>query len=404
MRTTPFHARTGPANRTHLWTHWAGYLAAEKYDPSPTYEYFSIRNGVGLFDTSPLFKYRITGPEAESFLAGVLARDIRTCAVGSCQYTIWCDDDGYVLEDGIIMRAAESEYWLTAAEPNLAYFSKLAGGMDVTIDDVSDAFALLAVQGPNAAKVLSAAGFPVADLAYFRTANVSWGDTDVTVARTGFTGDLGYELWIPSDQAVAVWDAITEAGVGYRTVPFGMTALGMARLEAGMLLIDVDFRSARHAWTDAQRETPDELGLGSLIKLNRPFVGARSIANERQSGSTRWQTVGITLDATTYERIYNQAGHIAPKAEQYFEEPHSLYDADYNETPDANYVGYATSLMFSPILKRHIGIAKLPLDRIAPGSECFIEMTVDYRPYYFPAFVTPRPFLNPARKTAKEPT
>lgn len=398
MRRTPFHERTNILNRTQLWSHWAGYLSAVRYDHSAAVEYFATRNAVALFDTSPLFKYRISGPDAETFLAGVLTRDIRTCPPGSSQYTVWCDDDGYVVEDGLVLHLAENEYLLTSADPNLDYFSRLVGSDDVTVSDVSDDFALLAVQGPHSIDTLARVSPEVGRLAYFDVTDTVISDTPVIISRTGFTGDLGYEIWVRSADAVTIWDAVMEAGADYNAIPIGQTALGMARLDAAMLLIDVDFHSSRHAWTTSFKETPDELGLGWMIRPadDRSFIGKQAIATERSNATTRWRTVGFGLDATAYETTYNDLGLIAPKNGFYVEATHSLYDRDYNVSQDAQYLGYATSLGFSPILKRHIGLAKLPLDH---SGELYLELMVAHRPQYVRAERMQTPFWNPPRKT-----
>lgn len=398
MKTTPFHERTNALNRTQLWSHWAGYLSAVRYDHSPTIEYFATRNAVAVFDTSPLFKYRISGRDAEAFLAGVLTRDVRTCGVGSSQYTIWCDDEGYVAEDGVVLRTSADEYLLTSAEPNLDYFTRHIGPADVTVLDISSDYGLLAIQGPHATNALSRICRGVAGLSYFGVVESTIDGVAVFVSRTGFTGDLGYEVWVPAESAHAVWDAIMRAGSDYNIVPMGLTALGMSRLDAALLLIDVDFSSSRHAWTTAFKETPDELGLGWMYQAgdDRSFIGRRAIDAERSNATTRWKTVGFVLDPQHYERVYNEAGLIAPKEGVYLEATHSLYDRDYNEDPEANYLGYATSFGFSPILKRHIGLAKLPLEVTGP---VFLELMVAHRPHYVRGEPTKTPFYNPARKT-----
>ena len=396
IKTTPFHPRLAALNETMLWTHWSGYAAAQRYQFSLLFEYFAIRNAVAVFDTSPLFKYRITGPDAERFLTGVFTRDIRKCAPGQAQYTIWCNNDGFVLEDGVVLRLQEDGYLLTAAEPNLRYLSNLAQGQRVTIEDISTAYGILAVQGPHASTVLSELTDAVDGLGYFRVRETAVAHKPVILSRTGYTGDLGYELWIQADDALPVWDALMAAGAGYNIIPIGLQALKMARIEAGLLLLDVDFASARYAWVAGQRETPLELGFDWMLKGlmgdERPFIGRAAIEQEIAQGSTRWKTVGLMLDWQAYEAAFNEVGLIAPKDPTPIEEAHSLYDANHG------YLGYATSLMYSSLLKRHIAIGKLPPQLSQPGSEAFIELMVVHRPKYVRAEVVRLPFFDPPRK------
>jgi aminomethyltransferase len=398
IRTTPFHERLGPMNETGLWEHWSGQLAATRYQMSEKFEYFAIRNAAGLFDSSPLYKYRIHGPAAEGFLAGVLARDIRTCPVGTAQYTIWCDDRGFVVEDGVIQHRAPHEYFLTSAEPNLAYFEELARGFDVDIDDVSDDFAVLAVQGPRSRDLLGSLTPDVAGLPYFGIVATKIGKVPVTITRTGFTGDLGFEVWVASTDAISVFDAIWKASAGRGVVPIGMTALYMARIEAGLVLLDVDFHSSRFAWTDADRTTPIELGLGwmfrDLATDDRAFLGRDAIRREVADRTSRWKLTGLVVDWREYDRIYDAAGLIPPKDHTPIQDEYYIYDDDLGQ------LGYATSQMYSPMLQRHIALARVPLDHLAPGSRVKLELAVSHRYEYFDAYVTRTPLFNPERRTA----
>ena len=376
-----------------------GYLSAAKYQISEKFEYFAIRNSAGLFDSSPLFKYRIHGPDAERFLGGVLARDIRACPVGHGQYTIWCDDRGYVVEDGVVFRNAIDDYLLTAAaEPNLAYFAALAGGDDVEIEDVSEQYGVLAVQGPSSRTILAGLDPAVAKLAYFGLTKAKIGGVPVTVSRTGYTGDLGYEIWMAAEDAVAVWDAVVEGSQGRGVVPFGLTALSMARIEAGLLLLDVDFQSSRFAWTDAHCSTPIELGLGWMFKdlatNDRAFLGREAIAREIADRTSRWKLTGLVLDWREYDRHFDAAGLIPPKDHTPIEDEYYIYDDDFKQ------LGYATSLMYSPMLQRHIALARVPLDRTKPGSRVKLELPVNHRYEYFDAAVSRLPLYNPDRRTA----
>ena len=398
IRTSPFHERTSAANETGLWTHWVGYLSAAKYQMSEKFEYFAIRNSAALFDSSPLFKYRIHGPEAERFLAGVLARDVRSCPVGHGQYTIWCDDRGFVVEDGVVLHIATDEYWLTSAEPNLAYFVNLAFGQQVEIEDISERYGVLAVQGPYSRTILASLAPAVDKLSYFGLTTAKIGGKPVTISRTGYTGDLGFEIWVAADDAVAVWDSVVEASRGRGVVPFGLTALSMARIEAGLLLLDVDFTSSRFAWTDAHRSTPIELGLGWMFKdlatNDRAFLGREAIAREIADKSSRWKLTGLVLDWREYDRHFDQAGLIPPKDHTPIEEEYYIYDDDLQQ------LGYATSLMYSPMLQRHIALARVPLALTAPGSRVKLELAVSHRYEYFDAHVTRLPLYNPDRRTA----
>jgi aminomethyltransferase len=410
IRTTPFHERTSALNETGLWEHWSNHLVAVRYQMSEKFEYYAIRNAAGLFDTSPLYKYRIHGPDAERFLAGVLARDPRKCPVGKAQYTLWCDDRGFVIEDGVLLHVAPDEYRLTAAEPNLAYFQALAGGMDVGIEDVSQAWGILSVQGPYARDLIRATAPNAAELGYFELIDTRIDGVPVTVSRTGYTGDLGYEIWVPAENAVKVWDAIWAAGAGRGVIPFGMTALYMARIEAGLLLLDVDFRSSRFAWTDSDRSTPIELGFGWMFRdlasgngsesgrrngtNGRAFIGSDAIRRELRDRTSRWQLTGLVVDWRDYDRIYDEAGLIPPKDHTPIQDEYYVYDDDLNQ------LGYATSQMYSPMLQRHIALARVPLDRSTPGSRVKLELAVSHRYEYFDAEVARLPLFNPARRTA----
>jgi len=398
IRTTPFHERTSALNETGLWEHWSNHLAAVRYSPSEKFEYFAVRNSAGLFDSSPLYKYRITGPEAERFLAGVFVRDIRACQPGHAQYTLWCDDRGFVVEDGVVLRLGRDEFLLTAAEPNLDYFARLIGRFDVMIEEVTDRWGVLAVQGPRARSLLEALTPDVAALPYFGLTSTKIAKVPVMVSRTGYTGDLGYEIWVPAGDALKVWDAVWDASRGQGVLPIGMTALYMARIEAGLVLLDVDFHSSRFAWTDADRTTPTELGLGWMLRNleadDREFIGRDAIARELRDGTSRWRLGGLIVDWRDYDRIYDEAGLIPPKDHTPIQDEYYVYDDDLNQ------LGYATSQMYSPMLQRHIALARVPLDRSTPGSRVKLELAVSHRYEYFDAEVARLPLFNPARRTA----
>lgn len=400
IRRTPFHERTNALNETQLWSHWSGYLAAEKYSLSEKFEYFAVRNAAGIFDTSPLFKYRFTGPGAEAFLAGVLARDIRTLGVGRAQYTIWCDDRGNLVEDGVILRHGEQDFVLTCAEPNLAYFSDLVGRRDeVRIEDESEQWAVLSLQGPRSRDILAGLDERIGRLEYFAFTKAKIADRKVFVSRTGFTGDLGYEVWARTDDALAVWDAVWERCRGHGVLPFGLQALYMLRIEAGLLLLDVDFHNSRFAWTDADRATPHELGLGWMLRGvaedERAFIGRDAIRRELRDGTSRYRTTGLVVDWRDWDRVHDEAGLIPPKDHTPVQEEMYVYD------DDGAQLGYATSFMYSPVLQRHIAIARVPVAAAAaPGTKINIEVPVSHKYVHVAAQTARLPLFNPARKTA----
>src|SRR6478672_6329164 len=252
IRTTPFHERTSALNETQLWSHWSGHLAADRYQMSDKFEYFAVRNAAGVFDSSPLYKYRITGRDAERFLAGIRARDIRECQPGHAQYTCWLDDRGFVIEDGVILHTAKDEYLLTSAEPNMAYFQDRIGRHEVTIDDVSRDIGTLALQGPRSRDLLKKLVPQMEKIPYFGVAKGEIGGAGVTVSRTGYSGDLGYEIWIDTPDALHVWDTLWDSMDGHGVLPFGLAALYMLRIEAGLLLLEA-VRLERRPSLDADR-------------------------------------------------------------------------------------------------------------------------------------------------------
>ena len=398
IRTTPFHERTSALNETQLWSHWSGHLAANRYQLSDKMEYFAVRNAAGVFDSSPLYKYRITGRDAEAFLAGILARDIRACPPGHAQYTCWLDDGGFVIEDGVILHTAPNTYLLTSAEPNLAYFEDRIGRHDVTIEEVSADIGTLALQGPRSRDLLKKLVPQMENIPYFGVAKGEIGGAGVTVSRTGYSGDLGYEIWIDTPDALHVWDTLWDSMEGYGVLPFGLAALEMLRIEAGLLLLEADYDSSRFAWNDAHRSTPIELGWSWMFKElkgdDRAFIGRKALEREIAEKTSRWAMRGLVVDWQDYDRIYNEAGLIPPKDHTPVLEDWMVYDDDYQR------VGYATSFMYSPMLQRHIAIARVRPDFAKLGTKVNIETTVNHKYEQVAAHVARLPLYNPQRKTA----
>lgn len=404
-KVTPFHDTLAPYNETGIWKHWFGTLAAPRYQYSVTAEYYAIRNSVAVFDTSPLFKYRIAGADAVRLLETVMVRDINRCKVGGAQYTCWCDPQGFVLQDGVVMRLTEDEFWLTAAEPSLHYFLSVAEKMGLTgvsVEDITDAYGVLAVQGPHSLSALARLTDTAEALPYFELATTRIDGCEVVVSRTGYTGDLGYELWIPAKHAGRICKRLFGVGADYNIVPLGLDALKMARVEAGLLLMDVDFHSSRHAWVDAQRETPIELGWGWMLrKLDddpRAFIGRELIEKQLKEKTNRWTTVGLSVDWHDYERVHLEAGIRPDKHDYYCESTRNIYRRSGKEW---DYAGYASSFLFSSILKKPIAIAKLPNDLSAVGTQVDVEVPIIRKPENVLARVQRMPFYNPPRKTQK---
>ncbi len=399
IRTTPFHPRLSQLNNQGLYTHWQGHLSPLRYTDAPKHEYFAVRNSVGVFDTSPLFKYRITGPDAERLLAGVLVRDIRSCRPGQAHYTIWCDDRGFVMEDGVVFRHAGDDFLLTAARPNLAWFQGLAGRLRVHLEDVTDQYGVLAVQGPRSAAVLRELVPETGQLGYFEHLPAKIGSAAVTLSRTGYTGDLGYELTVEADQAVDVLDAVLDAGRPHSLRPFGEEALMMLRIEAGLPLIDVEWTNSRTAFSDEQRVTPKELGMGWMLRGvrdgERAFVGRDAVRRELVEGASRWSTVGVVVDWADWDRLHRDSGLLPVKDEHPLGYESMLYD------DEGGRVGYATSLMYSPVLQRHVGIARVRPSFAPPGTLLRLETSLLHRTTTVAAATTALPHFNPARKTAQ---
>jgi aminomethyltransferase len=398
IKKTPFHERLSELNTTGLYSHWSGYLSPLRYDSSAKHEYFGIRNSAGFFDTSPLYKHWIRGKDAERFLAGVMTRDIRTCRPGRAQYTVWSDDNGYVLEDGVLFRHSENEFLLTCAEPNVGYLRDLVGRLQVEIEDVSEQHGILALQGPRSRQILQQLAPEVADLPFFGLVNTKIGTTPVTISRTGYTGDLGYEINVPAESALELLDSVIKVGTPYGLRPFGEEALLMARIEAGLVLINVEFHSSRYAFNDSERVTAKELGFGWMLKDidagDRPFIGRDAIRREIKNKTSRWASVGLHLDWQDWNRLYNEAGLIPPKDETPLDYESMLYD------DKGQRVGYATSLMYSPMLQRHIALARVAPRLAAIGSRVNLELTINHHYETVAAHVTKLPLFNPPRKTA----
>jgi aminomethyltransferase len=392
---TPFHPRTSPLNRKMQWREWSGYFASSVYADAHDIEYNAIREAAALIDVSPLYKYLVTGPDALRLVDRVVTRDATQLQVGGVIYTPWCDEHGKVVDDGTIHRLDERRYRWTAADPQLRWLRQNSAGLDVTITEESGATAALALQGPLSRDVLEAAtGESFGALRYFRRRASTIGKVAIDVSRTGYTGDLGYELWIPARNAVKVWDALIAAGRDYGIRPAGMLALDVVRLEAGLILIEVDYTSARHAMNPQQNYSPREIGLGRLVSFDKgDFVGRLALEREARAGGPARRLVGLQLDWYDIEGLYDAQGlppAISPSVDR---SPVPVYAG-------GRQVGRATSLGWSPILKQAIALASVDPAHEALGTRLGVEWTVEGRRGRVGATVVELPFLDLERKRA----
>lgn len=389
---TPFHSRTAPLCQPQNWRRWAKYIVAGSYEMTPEREYWAIRNSAALLDVSPLFKYLVSGPDAARVLNRIVTRDISRCAVGQVMYTPWCDEQGKVIDDGTVARLDENVFRVTSADPNYRWFCETAYGMNVRIEDASETTAALALQGPNSRAILSGLpGAPLDGLGYYRLTPARLAGIPVTISRTGYTGDLGYEVWMDARQAEAVWDHLIAAGDAYGITPTGMLALDLARVEAGLLLIEVDYTSARHALIEGQKSSPFELNLGWAVALHKEhFIGKRALAEENERGA-RWQFVGLDVSWDSLEALYAREG-LHPQL------PATTWRASTPVYADREQVGYASSGCWSPLLKQYIALAHLRVPYSTPDTQVEMEVTVEHRRKRAQARVVKLPFLELARK------
>src|SRR5262245_40305964 len=394
LLTTPFHSRTAPLIRAQTWRRWAGHQVASAYDPHPDREYAAIRSAAALFDVSPLKKYLITGPDAARLLDRMVTRDVTKIAVNQVVYTPWCDAHGKMVDDGTISRLDASTYRLTAAEPNVRWLEMNAQGMKVDIEDVSDRIGALALQGPLSRTILEQLSpADIGALKYFRLAHTKIRNVPVTISRTGYTGDLGYEIWVDAPRGVDVWDALMEVGAAHGLVPAGIWALDIARIEAGLVMLDVDYFSSHHALIPDQLSSPYELGLGWTVSETKgPFNGQRALREEKKRGIA-WNFIGVEVDWPSFEKLHLERG-LAPRV------PSVAWRTSAPVYRDGKQVGYATSGTWSPILKRYIALAHVQAQYGSPGTNLQMEITVEHRRQRAEAVARKLPFFDPPRKRA----
>jgi len=392
---TAFHKQTLALCESLNYREWSGYYTVSVYEMHHEHEYNAIRNSAALIDISPLFKYRITGPDATRFVNRVISRDINKVAIDQVIYCCWCDPDGKVIDDGTISRLGENDYRWTAADPSLRWFKQNALALDVHIEDISEQVAALALQGPTSAKLLqSITDADIANLKYFRVTRGQIAGVLVDISRTGYTGDLGFEIWMPWKNAGKVWDELTKKGKAFDIHPAGMIALDIARIEAGLILIEVDYTSSKKALIAAQKYSPAEIGLGKLVDLKKDnFVGREALAREKKNGGAERSLVGLEINWNEVEALYDKLG-MAPQV------PSTASRVAVPVYRNGKQVGKATSTTWSPTLKKMIALACVNRDQSSVGATLNIEMTVEAVRHSVSAKVVALPFFNPPRKTS----
>ncbi|HLB49203.1 MAG TPA: aminomethyltransferase family protein [Anaerolineales bacterium] len=392
-RGTPFHSRTAPLCEPQNWRRWAGYFVVGSYEMSHDREYFAIRNSAALIDITPLHKYVLRGPDAVRLLDRIVTRSVAKCVVGQVLYTPWCDEDGKVIDDGTVARLDEQTFRITAAEPNLHWLhDNMYGLRNISVEEVSDSTAALALQGPLSRAILNQISSVNLDsLKYFRLKSVELGGIAVTISRTGYTGDLGYEIWVDAAKAESLWDKLIEAGTPYSVTPAGILALDVARVEAGLIMLDVDYTSAKKALIESQKSSPFELGLGWAVSFDKgEYVGKRALMAEKERGLA-WQLAGLEVEWDSLERLFNEVGLPVQL-------PMAAWRSDVPIYSGGRQIGYATSGVWSPLLKKYVVLAHLESSHAEPGKQVFMEVTVDHKRRLARAFVAKLPFFDPERK------
>lgn len=394
---TPFFERQLALCESMRWKLWSGFYAVDSYLVHHDPEYFAVRGAAGLLDVTPLCKYLVSGKDSAAFLSRIMVRDIMKLHAGRVAYTCWCNDRGKVVGDGTVMRRSESEFLVTTTDPTYAWLHQFTDGYAVSVTDVTDHVAALALQGPCARDILQcASSSDIAGLRYFSMVQTTIAGCPLWISRTGYTGDLGYELWIDRPDALRVWDVLMDVGQGYALRPIGLKALDMCRLEAGLILKHVDYYSALEALIDARMSTPYELGLGWTVQLERaPFTGQAALKLEKDTGAA-WALVGLNINWAETEALYAGVG-LPPTL---CSEPWRTSVPVYRDRGRRHQVGYATSGTWSPLLKKNIALACVRAGYAKSGTKLQFEMQVEHVRYAVTATVGPPRFFNPARKTS----
>lgn len=392
---TPFHERTSPLCHSHDWRQWSGYLAVSSFADFVQPEYAAIRNSVAVIDISPLYKYDLSGPDAAALVDRVVTHDAAGMESGAVIYTPWCDPDGAVRQEGTVFRLDEDRFRICAAEPAYAWIRNNGVGFEAELADRSTEVAALSVQGPHSRDLLGdLCGDGIRELGFFRHTTGRIEGVEVGISRTGYTGDLGYELWIPASGALSVWDALMEAGRRWQVTPCGLLAMDIARVEAGFILIGVDYTSSEAALVPTDRYDPYELGLGWAVKLDGgPFIGRRALL-ERRDREPRRRIVGLEIDWDPLEAAYMSDDRMPDLPMTVCRESVPVYGAERRQ------IGRASSRVWSKLLKKYLAIATVEAGHATPGSRVEMEVTVGYERRRVEAGVIRPPFFRPERMKA----
>ena len=394
---TPFFPRTAELCKSMNWKEWAGYYAVSSYLTHHDAEYFAFRNSAGLLDITPLFKYKITGPDAAAYLSRIMVKNIRKLAIGRVTYCCWCTDEGKVVDDGTVMRRGEQEFFVTSADPCYSWFSRFLRGYEVRLEDISTQISGLALQGPSSRDILKQlVDIDMDKLRFFRTKKAQLDGFEIYISRTGYTGDLGYELWVENQHALKLWDALMREGKNYNIRPAGLDALDVTRVEAGLILKDVDYYNALHVLIEDRMSSPYEISLGWTVNLDRArFNGQAALRAEKERGSS-WALVGLDIDWPEMEALY--AKHALPPEvdSQAWRKSIPIY----THQDKRRQIGYASSGTWSPILKKNIALATIEKKYDQIGKEVQIEMTVEHQRHTVTATIHKPQFYSPERKTS----
>lgn len=381
---THFHPREAARNLRDAWSSWNGYKFADYYY-DPEFEYFCIRNTCGTYDICPMQKYYIEGPDAEAMLDRMVTRNISKLKPNRVTYVCWCTDEGRIIDDGTVFRIGPEKYMLTCGSPSIAWLEKSSFGFDnLKITDMSDRIAALSLQGPTSCEVLKAMGLEgIEDLKPFGIVHFPFAGDTLQVSRTGFTGDLGYELWIAPEKALDLWDALYSAGDDYGIHPFGEAATNMTRLEAGFIMPDMEFSEALKTVNFQHDQTPFELNLDWLVDFKKPhFNGRNALLKERKKGP---ELKLVKLDIEGNKPA--EGSHL------------------YSEKACTKEIGYVTSAMWSPVVKANIALAMIKTKSLGGPiwAEIYFEKELRHCSKIARCKIVDKPFWAPARAKATPP-